>query len=162
MKTFFILIAFMASEALGQDSLKTVKTVFYFGGSDCVYCVDPKNVENINAMRVNLPKTYKDVVFKFVLVVMDENLKEGIKYADKYPSWDELSIGQFYNNELMLAYLNRSSIPGVPHIMIYNDVLNLHTNGHSVPTIEKRTLLVDLVGERSIQGWIQQGFPLKK
>ena len=86
---------------------------------------------------------------------MDKDIEQGIRFTRKYPNWDEISIGQFYNNELMLVHLNRSQVPGVPHIMIYNDILRIGNYG--IPTNQKRTLRVDLVGEKAIESWIQKG-----
>ena len=60
MKTFIILTVLLSVQTFAQDSLKRVTLVFYFGGSDCPYCIDTKNVENINTMRTNLPKVYPD------------------------------------------------------------------------------------------------------
>lgn len=47
MKVFLVLTALFTTQALGQDSLKAVVSVFYFGGSDCPYCMDSSNVKNI-------------------------------------------------------------------------------------------------------------------
>jgi glutaredoxin len=160
MKVFLFVTMFATTTAVFQSSHRTVTTVFYFGGSDCPHCIEQKNIDNINKMKAELPKKYEKLSFKFVLVVMDKHIERGIRYAQKYGSWDEISIGQFYNNELMLQHVNRAQIPGVPHIMIYKDSLNI--GKYNIPTIERRTLLVDLAGELSIDHWIRDGYPLYK
>ena len=149
----------LSSSAFSQDSLKSVVSVFYFGGSDCPYCVDARNVRHINEMRAQMPKTYPDSTLKFVLVVMDKDIKGGLRYAGKYPNWNEVSIGGFYNNELMLEHVNVTHLPGVPHIIVYHDLLK--TGKYNIPTIQKRDLLVDLVGESAIASWIVKGYQLK-
>ena len=109
-------------------------------------------------MKAELPAKYKQRQFKFVLVVMDEDVERGIQYTKKYPAWDEISIGKFYYNELMLQHVNKTQIPGVPHIMVYNDVL---TRGKfNVPLIQKRSLLVDLLGAKTIDAWVNEGYKL--
>ena len=151
---------FLLTGQLDAKILWACTYVFYFGGSDCPHSTDPQNIANINAMRSKLPKVYPSTAFKFILVVMDSNLQDGIKFAANYPNWDELSIGNFYNNELMLAHVNQSAIPGVPHIMVYTDSLVIGRLG--IPSIRKRTLLVDLVGESAIQKWTQRNYPMIK
>ena len=143
-----------------QTEQKVVTTVFYFGGSDCAYCMQRENIENINKMRADLPVQKKDLSFKFVLVVMDKDLKQGMEYAKKYPRWDEISIGKFYDNELMLQHVNKTELPGVPDIMVYRDSLTI--GKFNVPTIADRTLLVNVVGEKAIDTWIRNGYQLAK
>jgi hypothetical protein len=91
---------------------------------------------------------------------MDENIEEGLKFIKKYGYWDEISIGKFYNNELALNYLNKTEIPGVPHVLVYKDIL-IKKEKVSVPIIKERKLLVDLVGGTQIGNWINNDYPLK-
>jgi hypothetical protein len=160
MRPFALGIIFLCIQAFAQDSSKTVTTIFYFGGSDCHFCVDRRNVQNINKMKGELPQHYHEMSFKFVLVVMDKEIDRGIRYSKKYPGWDEVCIGQFYDNELMLEHVNRSAMPGVPHIMVYRDSLRI--GKWNIPTISNRALLVDLAGEGAIDRWVQSGYALKK
>ncbi len=93
------------------------------------------------------------------MVVMDDSLDQGYQFTKKYLPWDEVSVGKFYSNELMLEHVNRSPIPGVPHIMVYSDSLLI--GKYNIPLIRKRTLLLDLVGESAIGKWIQSGYSIK-
>lgn len=158
MKTIVLLLLFAVSVALAQKSPTERLTIFYFGGSDCPYSMSEKNIANIDKMRDELSQKHSLIPFKFVMVVMDEDIDQGIQFAKKYKPWDEVSIGQFYQNELMLEHVNRSAIPGVPHIMIYRD--SLVVGQHNIPTIKQRTLVLDLVGESAISDWIQSGYPI--
>ena len=160
MKIVSFLLVFATGMAFSQTSSTHRITVFYFGSSDCPYCVDGKNIANINVMRTELPKKHAPTPFKFVMVVMDDSLDRGFRFAGKYVPWDEISIGQFYNNELMLEHVNRSRIPGVPHIMVYSDSLGMDTSG--IPSMRKRTPLLDLVGESAIGKWIKNGFLIQE
>jgi hypothetical protein len=153
------MLLFTASMS-GQETAKTRFTIFYFGGSDCGYCNLPANIKNVNKMRSELPKHYKGRAMKFVLVVMDKDIERGLQYIKKYRRWDEVSIGEFYDNELMLEHVNRSKIAGVPHIMVYRD--SLATDSLNIPTINKRVLLKDLVGGKAIDAWVKDGYPLEK
>jgi hypothetical protein len=90
---------------------------------------------------------------------MDKDIEEGLKFIKKYGYWDEISIGNFYNNELALNYLNQTEIPGVPHVMVYRDLLVIKEK-LSIPIIKERKLLVDLVGGTQIASWINEGYPL--
>jgi len=160
MRTMICAMIFLSVQAFAQDSTKTVITVFYFGGSDCPYCIDHRNVQNINKMRAELPRLYHDMSFKFVLVVMDKEIERGMRYSKKYPAWDEVCIGQFYDNEMMLEHVNQSPLPAVPHIMVYRDSLRL--GKLNIPTIGNRALLIDLVGENAIAKWGKAGYALKQ
>ena len=159
MKNIVLLLSFAVSVALAQKSPTERLTVFYFGGSDCPYSTDEKNIANIDRMRTALSGRHNQIPFKFVMVVMDKDVDRGVLFVKKYKPWDELSIGQFYHNELMLEHVNRSPIPGVPHIMIYRD--SLVVGQHNIPTIKQRKLLIDLVGESAISTWIQSDYPIK-
>lgn len=158
MKTVLFFLLCVSSTVLSQTSSTRRVTVFYFGGSDCPFSVDEKNIANIDKMRTGLPEKHASMDFKFVMVVMDDSLDQGYQYTRKYLPWDEISIGKFYNNELMLEHVNRSPIPGVPHLMLYGD--SLLVGKHNIPSIRKRTLLLDLVGESSIGKWIAGGYPI--
>ena len=158
MKSFALILLFAAGTVLSQTSSNRRATVFYFGGSDCPFSVDEKNIANIDKMRSELARKHTQIPFKFVMVVMDDSLEQGVQFAKKYIRWDELSIGQFYNNELMLEHVNRAAIPGVPHIMVYSDSLEI--GKYNIPSIKKRKLLLDLVGESAIGKWIESGYPI--
>ena len=170
MKTVCFLLILTVSVSYGQgttnrvpatrDSVGSVITVFYFGGSDCSNCVKPKEIANIKTLRRELPKKHPEAGFKFVLVVMDTDIPQGIRYARKYPNWNELSIGSFYNNELMLQHVNGTKLPGVPQLMIYRNTLVKRID-FSVPILRSRTLIADLVGGSKIQKWMQAAYPLE-
>ena len=170
MKYWPLLLVLLASPSFGQDStshsrssvdsVSTIVSVFYFGGSDCTFCVMPKEIASINVLRRELPKMHPELRFKFILVVMDTDIRKGIAYARKCPNWDEVSIGSFYNNELMLEHVNGTKLPGVPHLLIYRDTLAKRSD-FSVPTLRARTILGEFVGGSRIQTWIKGGYPLQ-
>jgi len=134
--------------------------LLYYGATDCYYCNLPENIHNINTLVKSIGQKYAGV--KKVLVCMDKDLKEGLAFINKYDStWNEISIGSFYENELAYQYLNNTKIPGVPHILFvkrsYSD-----ENEYHVPVSSKTDILVDLVGGKEINKWIMDGFPISK
>ena len=159
MKHLILLLLFVASISYSQTPSSRRVTVFYFGASDCGYCLHKKHIANIDEIRRELAAKHAPVRFKFVMVVMDDSLEEGYQFAKKYLRWDEIAIGSRYNNELMLEHLNRTELPGVPHIMLYLDSLQLDSS--NIPSIKNRKLLVDLVGETNIDKWVESGFPIR-
>jgi len=157
---FFLLFTICASLGFVQDKSKETLVVYYFGATSCGYCNVPENIEKIKKIKTEFSVKYKDSNIKFVMVCMDENIEEGLKFIKKYGYWDEISIGKFYNNELALNYLNKTEIPGVPHVIVYKDIL-IKKEKVSVPVIKERKLLVDLVGGTQIGNWINNDYPLK-
>ena len=134
--------------------------LLYYGATDCYYCNLPENILNINTLTNSIGKKYPGI--KKVMVCMDRDLKEGLTFINKYDStWNEISIGSFYQNELAYQYLNKTKIPGVPHIMLlkrnYSD-----DNQYKVPVTTSTDVLVDLVGGNEINKWIKDGFPFPK
>jgi thiol-disulfide isomerase/thioredoxin len=157
---FFLLFTIYASLEFAQDKSIETFVVYYFGATSCGFCNVPENIEKIKKIKTEFSKKYKDSNIKFVMVCMDENIEEGLKFIKKYGYWDEISIGKFYNNELALNYLNKTEIPGVPHVLVYKDIL-IKKEKVSVPIIKERKLLVDLVGGTQIGNWINNDYPLK-
>jgi len=157
---FFLLFTIYASLGFTQDKSEETLVVYYFGATSCGFCNVPENIEKIKKIKKEFSEKYKDSNIKFVMVCMDENIEEGLRFIKKYGYWDEISIGKFYNNELALNYLNKTEIPGVPHVIVYKDLL-FKREKMSVPIIKERKLLVDLVGGTQIGNWINNGYPLK-
>ena len=67
---------------------------------------------------------------------------------------------QLYEKNCYPIYLNKTEIPGVPHVVVYRDLLVINEK-LSIPVIKERKLLVDLVGGTQIGNWINNGYPLK-
>lgn len=143
-----------------QEKLKETYVVYYFGATSCEFSNISENIEKIKKIKIDFSRKHPDSNIKYVMVCMDKNIEEGLKFIKKYGYWDEVSIGNFYNNELALNYLNKTEIPGVPHVMVYRDLLVVKEK-LSIPIIKERKLLVDLVGGTQIGGWINDGYPLK-
>ena len=155
--TILVAASFTNKEVHG---LKEQYILLYYGATDCYYCNLPGNIQNINTLVKTIGEKYKDV--KKVMVCMDKDLKEGLRFINKYDStWNEISIGSFYQNELAYQYLNNTKIPGVPHIILikrsYSD-----DNEYNVPVASKTEVLVELVGGNAINKWINDGFPVSK
>lgn len=143
-----------------QEKFEETYVVYYFGATSCGFCNISENIEKIKKIKIDFSRKHPDSNIKYVMVCMDKNIEEGLKFIKKYGYWDEISIGNFYNNELALSYLNKTEIPGVPHVMVYKDLLTKREK-MSIPVIEERKLLVDLVGGTQIGSWINDGYPLK-
>ena len=83
-------------------------TIFYFGATSCGPCNRPEVIESIKKLRVQFKNIHSDSETKFVMVCMDTNIEEGLKFIKKYGFWDEISIGSHYDNELVLACLSKT------------------------------------------------------
>ena len=156
----FILLTILSFARKEQRAEKEQYVVLYYGATDCYYCNLPENIKNINTMNKSIENKYAGI--KKVMVCMDKDLKEGMIFINKYDStWNEISIGSFYQNELAYQYLNPTKIPGVPHVILlkrsYGD-----DNQYKVPIASKTEILVDLVGGTEINNWIKSGFLVSK
>lgn len=160
MAGFLILVTVYVSFGFMQDKSKEMLVVYYFGATSCGFCNIPENIEKIKKIKTDFSKKYIDSDIKYVMVCMDKNIEEGLEFIRKYGYWDEISIGNFYSNELALSYLNKTEVPGVPHVMVYKDYL-LKKVKFNIFTIKKRILLVDLVGGTQIGHWMNSGYPLE-
>jgi len=157
---FFLLVTIYTGFGSTQNESKEVYVVYYFGATSCGFCNIPENIEKIKRIKIEFSEKYPDCNTKYVMVCMDRDIEEGLKFIKKYGYWNEISIGAFYNNELALNSLNRTEIPGVPHVMVYKDYL-LKKKKFNIFIRKERKLLVDLVGGTQIGNWINNAYPLK-
>lgn len=154
-----IFIWFLGFTANAQPAEKANLVIFYFGATSCGPCNRPEVIESIKKLKTDFPEKHKEYKTKFVMVCMDQDIEEGIAYLEKYGFWDEVSIGSHYQNELVLNYLSKTNIPGVPHILIFKD---FYEEKKSVPVIKERQLITQILGGTQIVEWVQKGFPLEK
>ena len=148
MKTIFTLTFFLVSTTVfAQEQL----TVFYFGATDCGPCNRQDVIESIDIIRTDFDSVHSGFDTKLVMVTMDENMDEAIKYIQKYEYWDETSMGSRYHNELILEHLNKAEIPGVPHIMVFKD--SFKDGGFGTQTIENREFIKSIMGGDEIVAW---------
>jgi hypothetical protein len=160
MKKIFCLLVIFSAISLpvisftGKSSpAKEQYILFYYGATDCYYCNVPENIANINRLCKGIEKKYP--VTKKVMVCMDRDLQEGLRFINKYDSvWDEISIGSFYQNELAYEHLNKTETPGVPHIILMKRVYS-DENRYKVPVAIKTEIIADLVGGKEINAWIR-------
>lgn len=154
----FLLAIILPGYGSEEEEFEEILVVYYFGATNCGFCTAPENIKKIKKIKTDFSAREKGLYAKFVMVCMDEDIKEGLKFIKKYGYWDEISIGGFYKNELALSVLNRARIPGVPHILVFQDTL---ARGRwNIPVLKKRMLLADLVGGKEIEDWIEEGYPL--
>ena len=136
---------------------KATLVVYYFGATSCGFCNTEDFVNNIKKIRNEFSGVHKEFDVKYVMVCMDREIEKGLKFINKYGYWDEISIGSHYKNELVLNYLDKTNVPGVPHIVVFEDK---YENEH-VPIIKERRTIVDKVGAEEIKEWINNKYPLK-
>ncbi len=154
-QSIFLIIIFLSTSLYAQEHL----TIFYFGATNCGPCNRPEVVKSIKEMKAQFDSVHKDFKTKFVMVCMDENIAEGLKFINKYGYWDEISIGGWFHNELVLANLNKATIPGVPHIFIYRETFEKAKYG--VELIKTKKLIKEIVGGDKIVDWVKSGLDLK-
>lgn len=134
--------------------------VFYFGATSCGPCSRPEMVKSVNLIKSEFAQVHSDYATKLVMVVMDQDIAEGITYLEKYDSWDEVSIGSHYQNELVRHHLNTQEMPGVPHVLVFEDEYEEAKYGTSI--LKERQLVAALLGMEAIVTWTDSGFPLEK
>lgn len=155
MKTTFTLIfLFLSTSLAAQEQI----TLFYFGATSCAPCNRPDVIESINTIRAEIDSVHSDYRVKLVMVSLDQDIETGYRYLQKYDYWDEVSIGTFYHNEHNLSHLNKTDLPGVPHIMIYKDEFS--DTGRGIQIIKKRISLINILGGDNIVTWVEEGMEL--
>ncbi|NJD22808.1 MAG: thioredoxin family protein [Melioribacter sp.] len=155
-KIILIFIVLLTAQLKAQDKKENI-VLFYFGATSCGPCNETVTINNIKKIKNEFSKVYQEYNIKYVMVCLDRDIKEGLEFIGKYGYWDEISIGSHYNNELVMSYLDKTKIPGVPHIIIFHD----EYEKPSTPVIKTRQALVDLVGSGQIDDWVKNKYSLK-
>ena len=150
-----LIFSLLASSVIAQQHL----TIFYFGATSCGPCNRSEVVESIKEMKAKFDSVHNDYKTKFVMVCMDENIAEGLKFIQKYGYWNEISIGSWFNNELVLANLNKTDIPAAPHILIYSEIFEKAKYGTVL--IKNKELIKEILGGDKIVAWVKSGMELK-
>ena len=158
MAVLLIFGAIVLDSETQKDTEEEILVVYYFGATNIGFCVLPENIAKIKEVKADFQKKIKDYKIKFVMVCLDEDIDEGLKFIKKYGFWDEISIGRSYHNELALFSLNKISTPELPHIFVFKDRLSY--GKWKLPVTKRRDLLVDLAGEKRIDEWINKGYPV--
>lgn len=153
-KSIIIIITFFCTISFAQEKI----TIYYFGATSCGPCNRPEVVESVKKIKEQFKAAYKEYDVKCVMVCMDTEIEEGLKFVKKYGYWDEISIGSHYDNELAFISLNKTKIPGVPHIFVYHDVFEKQANSTNI--IKSRSLIKEVMGGEDIVAWVNGGFKI--
>ncbi len=155
-----LLIGAVPYSEFQKDKIEEFLVVYYFAATDFGFCTAPENIEKIKKLKSDFSAKSKSQKLKFVMVALDENIEEGLKLIKKHGTWDEISVGSRFRNELALTYLNRCKIPTVPHILVFKEVIS--SGRWNIPVVDRQELLVDLAGGEQIGAWIDKGYPLPR
>ena len=152
-----IVILFLFNQAIyfAEDNKQDL-VIYYFGATSCGFCNTEDCINSIKKIRSEFSKVHSKYNVKFVMVCMDTDIEQGLKFISKYGYWDEISIGSHYKNELVMNYLDKTEIPGAPHVIVYEDIYE----NESAPIIKERMTIVDKVGVQKIKEWVNNNFPL--
>lgn len=153
-----LLVGAVTDADFQREQTEEYLVVYYFAATDFGFCTVPKNIEKIKKIKVDLSAKTKSQRLKFVMVALDENIEEGLKLIDKHGTWDEISAGSRFRNELALAHLNRSGIPVIPHLLVFREVIS--AGKWHIPIVLRRERLADLAGGEQIAGWMEKGYSL--
>ena len=151
----FFLFIFLSISIFAQEHM----TIFYFGATSCGPCNRSEVIESIKKIKSEFDSLHQGVKTKYVMVCLDEDISEGIKFIEKYGYWDEISIGSWSKNELVLENLNKSNMPGVPHIFVSRDTYE--KANHGVELIKTREFVKEIIGGDKIVEWVKSGFILE-
>jgi hypothetical protein len=153
-----LMIGAVLDSGVQKEQKKEFLVVYYFAATDIGFCTAPENIEKIKKIKTDFSARHKSQKLKFVMVALDENIEAGLKLINKHGTWDEISVGSRFRNELALAYLNRSKIPVLPHILVLKDVISARK--WNIPVVHRQELLADLAGGEQIAEWIEKGYSL--
>jgi hypothetical protein len=153
-----LLVGVVTDSDFQREQTEEYLVVYYFAATDFGFCTASENIEKIKKIKVDLTTKTKSQRLKFVMVALDENIEDGLKLINKYGTWDEISAGSRFRNELALAHLNRSEIPVVPHLLVFKEVIS--AGKWNIPVVLRRERLADLAGSEQIAGWMEKGCSL--
>ena len=156
-KALIITLLLFNLTILYAENNKGNLVVYYFGATSCGHSYSEDCINSIKKLRNEFCSVHKEYNVKFVMVCMDTDIEEGLKFIEKYGYWDEISIGSHYKNELVMNYLDKTEIPGVPHVIVFEDIYE----NESTPIIKERNTVVDKVGVAEIKEWVNNNFPLE-
>ena len=156
-RNIFLFLVFLNVSFLYAQNDKQTLVIYYFGATSCDWCNTEDCINSINKLHKEFNEIHKEFNVKFVMICLDKDIEEGLKFIKKYGYWDEISIGSHYKNELVMNYLNKTKVPGVPHIIVFRD---LYEND-STPVIKERTTVADLVGVKQIKEWVDKKYLIK-
>jgi hypothetical protein len=156
-KNVLLLFIFLTATFLYAGNGKQTLVIYYFGATNCGWCNTEECINSIKKMHQEFSNIHNEFNVKFVMVCMDTDINEGLKFISKYGYGDEISIGSHFHNELVMNYLDKTKIPGTPHIIVFRD---LYEND-SAPLIKKRKTIIDLVGVNKIKEWVENKYPLE-
>lgn len=157
MKHFIYLFIALSAIQIPAQVEKENLVLFYFGATSCGPCNETKTINNIKKIKNEFSKTHSQYNVKYIMVCLDQDIKEGLEFIGKYGYWDEISVGSHYKNELVMEYLDKTKLPGVPHIIVYHD----EYEKPSTPIIKHRQVLMDLVGSSQIDDWVKSNYQIK-
>ena len=78
--------------------------LYYFCSFGCGPCKDPETIRSVERIKELLTKSHPDLSCKFVLIYLENDLKEAAEFARGYGRWDEISTGTGWQNELAQHY----------------------------------------------------------
>jgi hypothetical protein len=156
-KIILLSIVFLNIQIIFAGENKPNLVVYYFGATSCGWCNTPECVESIIKLHKEFAKLHKEYKVKFVMVCMDVNIEEGLKFISKYGYWDEISVGSWYQNELIMNYLDKTKVPGMPHVIVFKDIYE----NEEAPIIKERKMIQEKFGARAIKEWADNNFPLE-
>ena len=157
MRNLFLSIFFVViiQNCFSQDSYDR-KVFYFFGSYDCAHCQDTVLQNRIADINSYLRQTSDSSQYHFVMVCFDKDLQKAVDFTRKFGEWDEISLGARYKNEMSLRLLNRTELPGTPHILVVNETLTARERFKSIPLIENEEIEVDLIGTANILNWIAE------
>lgn len=133
--------------------------VFYFGATSCAACNRPEVIQAVRSIKSGFEHVHTRFPAKFVMVSMDEDIEEGIEFLEKYGYWDEVSVGSFYRNELVMRHVNTLEIPGLPQVMVYENTYE--DAEHGTKTVKETERVAQVMGGEGIVAWAEKDFPLE-
>jgi len=83
----FLLAIILPGYGSEEEEFEKALVVYYFGATNCGFCTAPENIEKIKKIKTDFSTRDKGLKAKFVMVCMDEDIKEGLKFIKKYGYW---------------------------------------------------------------------------
>lgn len=130
--------------------------LYFIGSSDCRFSNDIEMYESVDEIKYLLSIKAQELRMNFnaVGISTDFEVQDGILYLSKFGNFNQISVGNGWNNLAIQKYITEFNLEtSTPILLITKKVYteNVHV------FIEEERLIIALIGKDRIMNWLANG-----